>query len=120
MSEPTIPIPPTGGPSGLKRAAKAAARFAATVAVSPLYVSYRLNALLVGKSRAIESRTQLLSLLPGLTGQYLRRAFLQLTLARCHPSATVEFGTFFSQPGSIVDENVYVGPRCVLGLVHLE
>src|SRR5687768_5766878 len=109
MTEPTIPIPPTGGPSAPKRAAKACGRFAATVAVSPMYLSYRLNALLVGRSRALEAHTQLLSLWPGLSGQYLRRAFLRLTLARCHPTATVEFGTFFSQPGSILDENVYVG-----------
>ncbi len=53
-------------------------------------------------------------------GQYFRRAFLQQVLARCHPTALVEFGTFFSQPGAILDENVYVGPRCSLGLVHLE
>jgi acetyltransferase-like isoleucine patch superfamily enzyme len=32
----------------------------------------------------------------------------------------VEFGTLFSQAGSVIDENVYVGPRCQLGLVHLE
>src|SRR4030095_10137818 len=38
---------------------------------------------------------------------------------RCHHSATVEFGTFFSQPGAILDENVYVGPRCGLGLLPL-
>ena len=121
MSEPpVIHVPPTERASALKRAAKAAARFAALVGVSPVLASYWLNAALLGRGRALESRSQLLSLWPGLTGQYLRRAFLQQVLARCHPTATVEFGTFFSQPGAILDENVYVGPRCILGLVHLE
>jgi acetyltransferase-like isoleucine patch superfamily enzyme len=121
MSEaPTIHVPPEGEPPALKRAAKAAARLAALVGVSPVLASYWLNAALLGRGRALESRSQLLSLWPGLTGQYLRRAFLQQVLARCHHSATVEFGTFFSQPGAILDENVYVGPRCILGLVHLE
>jgi acetyltransferase-like isoleucine patch superfamily enzyme len=121
MNEPTvIHVPPTGEPAALKRALKAAARLAALVAVAPVLASYWLNAALLGRGRALESRSQLLSLWPGLTGQYLRRAFLQRVLARCHHSATVEFGTFFSQPGAILDENVYIGPRCVLGLVHLE
>jgi acetyltransferase-like isoleucine patch superfamily enzyme len=121
MSEaPVIHVPPSAETSALKRTAKAAARFAALLGVSPVLASYWLNAALLGRGRALESRSQLLSLWPGLTGQYLRRAFLQQVLARCHPSATVEFGTFFSQPGALLDENVYVGPRCILGLVHLQ
>ncbi len=74
----------------------------------------------MGPNRSLESASQLLSLAPGIVGQYLRRAFLQRVLARCHHSALVEFGTLFSQAGAILDENVYVGPRCQLGLVHLE
>lgn len=121
MSEPpVIHVPPSGAASALKRGAKGAARLAALVGVSPVLASFWLNAALIGRGRALESATQLLSLWPGLSGQYLRRAFLQQALARCHPSATVEFGTFFSQPGAILDGNVYVGPRCILGLVHLE
>jgi len=121
MSEaPVIYVPPTSESSALKRAAKAAARFVALVGVSPVLISYWLGAAVRGRGLALESRSQLLSLWPGLTGQYLRRAFLQRVLARCHPTATIEFGTFFSQPGAILEENVYVGPRCILGLVHLE
>ncbi|MBP3959338.1 acyltransferase [Gemmata sp. G18] len=119
-SPPVIHVPPTEDASALKSAIKRAARCAALVGVSPVLASFWLNAAVLGRGRALESRSQLLSLWPGLTGQYLRRAFLQQVLAKCHPSATVEFGTFFSQPGAILDENVYVGPRCSLGLVHLE
>jgi acetyltransferase-like isoleucine patch superfamily enzyme len=118
--QPTIHVAPQGRPSALKRAAKEAARAAALVAVSPVLASFWAKAAFAGRQKALESRSQLLSLWPGLSGQYLRRAFLGQVLARCHPSATVEFGTFFSQPGALLDENVYVGPRCVLGLVHLE
>jgi acetyltransferase-like isoleucine patch superfamily enzyme len=32
----------------------------------------------------------------------------------------VHFGTTFSQAGARLDTNVYVGPNCHLGLVHLE
>jgi acetyltransferase-like isoleucine patch superfamily enzyme len=113
-------VAPEAPPSALKRGAKTAARFAALLGVSPVLLSYWANAALRGRDRALESRSQLLSLWPGLTGQYLRRAFLQQVLARCHSSALVEWGTIFSQWGAMLDENVYVGPRCGLGLVHLQ
>ena len=105
----------------MKEFLKAAARAAATVAVAPQLVSYRIRAAIVGPDRALEGSTQLLSLVPGLLGQYLRRAFLSHVLAGgCASSAAIEFGTLFSQAGSRIDEGVYIGPRCHLGLVHLE
>jgi virginiamycin A acetyltransferase len=104
----------------LKGFIKAAARFASTVCVSPILTGYWLNTLFIGRNRALESASQVLSLFPGISGQYLRRAFLQRVLARCHSSVLVEFGTLFSQAGAVLEENVYVGPRCQLGLVCLE
>src|SRR5262245_32673271 len=104
---PVIRVPPER-PSAAKEAVKAALRLAALVAVFPVLVCFWLNTLLVGRGRALESASQFLSLLPGLSGQYLRRAFLQRVLDRCHHSALIEFGTLFSQPGAVLDENVYV------------
>jgi acetyltransferase-like isoleucine patch superfamily enzyme len=92
----------------------------AQVVVLPMLLLYRLQAWLIGADRALEAASQWLSLLPGLSGQYVRRAFLQWVLAQCHPTVVVEFGTLFSQCGAILEENVYVGPRCLLGWVHLE
>ena len=92
----------------------------ATVAVAPELLSYWVRARLFGRDRALEGSSQLLARLPGISGQYLRRAFYGLVLARCHRSATIEFGTLFSQANARIDENVYVGPDCHLGSVHLE
>ncbi len=61
-----------------------------------------------------------MALLPGLSGQYLRRAFLALVLEECHRSVTVEFGTVFSCHKTRLEKNAYVGPRCHLGWCHLE
>jgi len=116
----SIQIPASQPPSAVKNVAKATARFAALIGVSPVLLSYWVNSALLGRGRALESRSQLLSLWPGLSGQYLRRAFLHQVLARCHPTVLVEWGTIFSQTGAMLDENVYVGPRCGLGLVHLQ
>jgi virginiamycin A acetyltransferase len=99
---------------------KACMRLLALIAASPLLVSYWLRSQVLGRDRALEGSSQLLAVLPGLTGQYLRRAFLMQVLDHCHKSVTVEFGTLFSQAGARLEENVYVGPRCHLGLVHVE
>ena len=104
----------------LREIAKATARFVAHLAAAPLVASFTLRAALVGRDRAIQSSTQWLSLVPGLSGQYLRRAFLSRTIAGCHHTAVVEFGTTFSRAGARLVERVYIGPGCHLGLVHVE
>ena len=99
---------------------KALARGLATVVVSPVLLSFAIKRAILGADRALEGSSQLLALVPGLPGIYLRRAFLQFALASCASSVTVEFGTLFSQAGARLDDHVYVGPGCHLGLVHLE
>lgn len=103
-----------------KRGAKQLAFWLATLAVVPSLLSYRLRGALMGRDRALEGSSQALSLVPGVLGQYLRRAFLARALASCDRTVTVEFGTMFSRAGARIGPNVYVGPRCHLGLVDLE
>jgi len=104
----------------VRSAAKTALNVLATVAILPALASYHLRRLVLGADRALEGSTQALALLPGLPGVYLRRAFLRQTLAYCDWTATVHVGTLFSQTGARLESNVYVGPHCHLGLVHLE
>ena len=105
----------------MKEAVKATARVLASIAVLPQLFSFQVRAIVLGRDRALVGSTQWLSLVPGLVGQYLRRAFLARALSGgCASSAVVEFGTLFSQAGSKIDDHVYIGPRCHLGLVHLE
>ena len=104
----------------VKAALKAAARGAAHVAVLPLWPSFAARAALLGRDRALESSMQWLSMVPGLVGQYVRRAFLCRAIAGCHASVVIEWGTTLSRAGARLDENVYIGPGCRLGLVHVE
>jgi acetyltransferase-like isoleucine patch superfamily enzyme len=104
----------------VRDAAKALLHGLATVVVSPALLSYAVKRLVIGPDRALEGSTQALATIPGLPGVYLRRAFLARTLAGCDRSASVHFGTIFSQAGARLDANVYVGPNCHLGLVHIE
>jgi acetyltransferase-like isoleucine patch superfamily enzyme len=100
--------------------AKACARALATVAVAPALLSYVLKAAVLGPNRALEGSSQTLSLIPGVLGQYLRVAFLRRVLASCDASATVEFGVLFSQAGTRIEANAYIGPRCQIGLAHIK
>jgi len=99
----------------MREALKAAAHGAAWIAVTPSVASWWLRARVMGPDRAIEGSTQAWALVPGLLGQYLRRAFLSRTLASCACNATIEFGTIFSSAAATIGERAYVGPRCHLG-----
>ena len=92
----------------------------ATLLVLPAFVVYRAAAAVAGKDRAIPGWSQFFSLLPGLTGEYLRRAFYRLTLDECGEGTCVTFGTIFSHATARLGRNVYIGARCSLGGVTIE
>src|SRR5437868_1609339 len=104
----------------MREIVKSAGRVLALAVVAPQLCSYAIRARIIGRDRALEGSTQLLSLVPGIAGQYLRRAFLSRTLRFCDTSAAICFGTIFSQTECRIDRQVYVGPRCVIGRAHLE
>jgi virginiamycin A acetyltransferase len=103
----------------MKEAAKAVARAIAFVAAAPWILSFYVRSALLGRYRAIEGSTQALAWLPGLIGQYIRRAFLQSAIEHCATSATIEYGVLISQAGTRIDDNAYIGPRCHIGLAHI-
>ena len=102
----------------MRRLVKAVAFGLATGVVLPELFSFWLRAVLLGRDRALQGSSETLALVPGLVGEYLRRAFYARTLEHCDRSATISFGTLFSKAGARLEANVYVGPRCHLGLVH--
>lgn len=104
----------------MREALKRTAHAVAWLLVTPSVVSWNIRALVLGPDRALESSTQAWALVPGLLGQYLRRAFLSRTLKSCASTATIEFGTLFSSASATIGDRAYVGPRCHLGWVHLE
>jgi acetyltransferase-like isoleucine patch superfamily enzyme len=104
----------------MRELSKALARGAALVLASPFLLSYALRRSALGADRALEGSSEALSRISGLTGEYVRRAFLARVLDRCEPTATIRFGVLFSQTGARLGRHVYVGPNCHLGLADLE
>lgn len=99
----------------MREAIKALVHGVAMIVVMPSVISWRLRAMILGPDRALEGSTQAWALVPGLIGQYLRRAFLSQALQSCASTATIEFGTIFSSASATIGERAYIGPRCHLG-----
>jgi acetyltransferase-like isoleucine patch superfamily enzyme len=104
----------------MKSVLKAAADGLAALITLPCLVAYRAGCLALGAERAFPGWSQAFSLLPGLTGVYLRRAFYRRALAHCGADTCLTFGTVFSSPTAEVGRRVYVGAFCCLGDVALE
>lgn len=99
---------------------KRLARGLASVAVLPMVASLAVRSALVGRDRAFQASCEWLALVPGFTGQGLRRAFLAATTAGCGADTVVGAGCHFSTTRLRLDGNAYVGPGCNLGWVHVE
>lgn len=99
----------------MREAVKAVVYAVAWLLVTPSVMSFHVRARIMGADRAIEGSTQGWALVPGLAGQYLRRAFLCRTLKSCARTALIEFGTLFSSASATIGERAYIGPRCHLG-----
>lgn len=106
-------------PPGPGRAsvAKSLVQALAAGVVTPAVLLYRLRvALAPGRRNAFfQGSSQAFSLIPGLTGNLLRRAFYRRTLRACGPRCTISFGTLFSTPDAELGSDVYIGANCMVG-----
>jgi acetyltransferase-like isoleucine patch superfamily enzyme len=64
--------------------------------------------------------SELLSLVPGKPGIFLRRSFYRMTLDRCATDCHVGFGTTLAHPDTEIHPGVMIGSRCTLGKAVLE
>ena len=84
------------------------------VLVGPLFLLFRVCALISSEEGAFPGFSQYLSRFPGATGIYLRKGFYALTLKRCDPDSTITFGTFFSTQNVRIGKFVYIGANCII------
>ncbi len=81
----------------------------------PLIAAYRLS-----ESKSLfAGQGQLLSLMPGKIGSYLRVAFYSRTLERCSTDIYIGFGSFFAHPEVEVGKGVYIGAYCIIGMAFI-
>ena len=104
----------------MKRLVKQFVELLATLAVLPAVLVCWLGIRLAGPDRGFAGWSQLFSLIPGLTGVFLRRAFYRMILPRCGTDCCLTFGTTLSHPTARIGDRVYVGANCSLGDIELE
>src|SRR5262249_53101279 len=75
---------------------------------------------LTGGEGAFAAGSELLSLVPGAPGVYLRRGYYRMCLEACALDCHIGFGTTLAHPRARIGRGVYVGNRCPLGMVDLE
>ncbi len=99
---------------------KAMANIVAALIVLPAVGWHWAESWMIGRERSFSGWSQSFALVPGLLGQYLRRAFYRWVLDRCGRDVVIGFGTVISHPTARLGDRVYVGAYCVLGDVTLE
>jgi virginiamycin A acetyltransferase len=99
---------------------KALLRMLAAVLVLPSRISFAIRAPLMGRDRAFQNTCELLARVPGMLGQYVRRAFVDAAGDGCGAEAVISFGCMFSTARVRLEGNAYLGPNCDLGWVLVE
>jgi virginiamycin A acetyltransferase len=104
----------------MKLIAKALVSALAVALVSPLALAERLARKLLGRDVWFTTHGELLSLLPGKVGYYLRNGYYWLTLQRCQMGCQLSFGTYFTHSEAELGTSVYMGTRCLVGTATIE
>jgi acetyltransferase-like isoleucine patch superfamily enzyme len=76
----------------------------------PLYLVYKI--IFFSTRHAFNTSSQLLSLIPGLLGNFIRQGFYKLTTLRIDNDIWISFGTVFSHPEIKIYNNAYIGQNC--------
>jgi acetyltransferase-like isoleucine patch superfamily enzyme len=82
------------------------------VLTSPLSILYKLT-----RSRSLfADQGQLLALVPGKIGSYIRIAYYHMTLKKCPVNGYIGFGTFFPHPEVELGTGFFIGGYCIVGM----
>ena len=99
----------------MKELLKLIARGFAAILILPALLLYKLECQFLDKRIAFSGYSQFFSLIPGLVGVYLRRAFYCQTIISCSADCYIGFGTIFSTPDISIAARVYIGNYCSIG-----
>ncbi len=88
--------------------------------VYPLALSHRLYYWLTKSEKFFHAQSQVLSLVPGMIGSYLRRAYYQQTLQACSSDCEIHFGALITHVGAEIGPGVIISHFAEIGLATLE
>ncbi|WP_166424026.1 acyltransferase [Paraglaciecola sp. 20A4] len=103
----------------MKRNIKRMLYIVSALLISPFTLICLMISIVLNKDAVFSSFSQLLSLLPGKVGVYLRAGFYRFTLTSCSPDVVISFLVLLSQRDTDIDKGVYIGPQCNIGKCHI-
>jgi acetyltransferase-like isoleucine patch superfamily enzyme len=90
------------------------------VLTSPLWLISRLEAVFSRSDGLFLGCSELLSMIPGFPGIYVRRGFYKMALDKCPSDCHIGFGTIFAHPQVRIGGRVYIGLGCMLGKLVID
>ena len=103
----------------MKSIVKACLRDISFILMLPLILAYKLQCLFTGRKDGFSGWSQLIALIPGTMGVYLRHAFYRHAMPDCGRDACISFGTVFSHSGVTVGRTTYIGNYCSIGDIQI-
>ena len=85
------------------------------ILVLPLVAVVKLMQVFLKGDQPFQLGAHTVSLIPGIVGNYFRKEYYRLTLARCGSDVCIEFGTIINQATVELGRRVYIGLRCSIG-----
>lgn len=85
------------------------------IITAPLWLLYKMT----GSKDLFAGQGQLLALVPGKIGSYIRVAYYNKTLERCPVKGYIGFGTFFAHPEVELGEGYYIGAYNIIGMAKI-
>ncbi len=104
----------------MRSAIKRLSNLLSLLLVSPIAVPVLLSARWDSGDKVFQFGSHVMSIFPGIPGEYLRRAFYWVTLGGEWPGPTVLFGTIFAQRDTHIGREVYIGAFCNIGSCTIE
>ena len=103
----------------LRHAVRNGLVFVAILLTCPLWLPVRVVAVFRPNEGLFLTGSQILSLVPGLVGIFLRRGFYCMCLDTFAWDCTIEFGTWVAHRQTSIGQCVYIGGRCILGMCSI-
>ncbi len=104
----------------MKSVLKFLVKLIARIVIAPLAYPVRWLACVDGRHQIFQTGSQIVSLIPGMTGIYLRREYYKVTLGLRSDGFVIGFGTLLNQRGIEIGNDAYIGPYCNLGICAIE
>jgi acetyltransferase-like isoleucine patch superfamily enzyme len=99
----------------IKKITKKIAKGSFLVISFPLYAIYLSLAQLSKSEGVFQGFSQLLSLVPGKVGVYIRASFYSLACPNTSDEISIGFLTILSHRNTTIGSGVYIGPQCNIG-----